>query len=791
MRSFSLLLTIALVLFCFSFTGCPAPGAGSRGTPSSEKAITAFSFPSLGVIGTINETSHTIATTVPVGTNVTALIATFSTTGTSVKVGSTTQVSGTTANNFTKPVTYTVKASDSSTQDYTVTVTVASDSAKTITAFGFVSPAVTGTITESTHSIAVILPYGSSKTALVATFSTTGQSVKIGAATQTSGVTSNSFSSPVTYTVWAADGSSQDYTVSVTVASNSAKAFAAFGFVSPAVTGTITESTHSIAVMLPYGSSKTALVATFSTTGQTVKIGTATQTSGVTSNSFSSPVVYTVGAADGSSQDYTVSVTVALNTAKTFTAFGFVSPAVSGAITESTHSIAVMLPYGSSKTALVATFSTTGQTVKIGSATQTSGVTSNSFSSPVTYTVAAADGSTQDYVVTVTVALNPAKAITSYSINGHSGIIDGNGIYVSLPYTTDITNLTATFTTTGQTAKIGSTLQTSGVTHVDFTAGGYWPQGVDYTVYAEDGTTQEWCVYLVLGTMGTLGPLVGWISFSTDGTSNIFSNDYTTINQITIATDSSVGLHVDTPPNIADIVFCGSDIYYTTIQGNGIYSIPASGGTPGTMYDFAGSLTYTAGNADGIGSNASFNAPKGIVSDGTYLYVADSGNKSIRKALISSTNVTTLQTSGFSNPVGITLYGSYLYVSDSGSECILRVDKTSGSVTTLAGSGTSGWADGVGTAAQFNGPNQLVCDGTYLYVVDEGNNALRRVTIDTTRADYGRVITLAKKYHGSVIGSPNPNKCQTSVEPKYGITIVGGIIYFCDYLTTSVIRKLQ
>jgi formylglycine-generating enzyme required for sulfatase activity len=88
--------------------------------PSSAKAITAFSL--AGVVGTINETGKTIAITMPSGTSVTALVATFTTTGASVAVGSIVQVSGTTPNNFTSSVTYTVTAADSSTQDYTVTV---------------------------------------------------------------------------------------------------------------------------------------------------------------------------------------------------------------------------------------------------------------------------------------------------------------------------------------------------------------------------------------------------------------------------------------------------------------------------------------------------------------------------------------------------------------------------------------------------------------------------------------------------------------------------------------------
>jgi hypothetical protein len=89
---------------------------------SSAKAITAFSFSS--GTGVINEASHTIAVNVSNGTNVTALVATFTNTGSSITVGATPQVSATTANNFTSAKTYTVAAANSTTQDYVVTVTV-------------------------------------------------------------------------------------------------------------------------------------------------------------------------------------------------------------------------------------------------------------------------------------------------------------------------------------------------------------------------------------------------------------------------------------------------------------------------------------------------------------------------------------------------------------------------------------------------------------------------------------------------------------------------------------------
>ena len=91
------------------------------------KSITAFSFTatansvlSADVTATISGTN--ITATVPLETNVTALIATFTITGESVSVRDTTQVSGTTANNFSSVVTYTVTAADGSTQDYAVSV---------------------------------------------------------------------------------------------------------------------------------------------------------------------------------------------------------------------------------------------------------------------------------------------------------------------------------------------------------------------------------------------------------------------------------------------------------------------------------------------------------------------------------------------------------------------------------------------------------------------------------------------------------------------------------------------
>jgi len=280
-------------------------GGGSTPPASSEKAITAFSV--AGVTATINETTKQIGVTVPNGTDVTALIASFTTTGSSVSVGGTAQVSGTTPNNFTSPVVYRVTAADASTADYTVTVTVAPSSAKRITTFSL--DGVTGTINETAKTIAVTMPYPNTRTGLVATFSADSTDVRIGGVLQSSGTTANTFTSPVVYRVTAADSSTADYTVTVTVAPSSDKELSTFSL--GGVTGSINQTAHTIGVNVPNGTSVTALVATFTTTGASVLVNAVTQTSGATANDFTNPVTYTVVAADSSTQNYVVTVTVA------------------------------------------------------------------------------------------------------------------------------------------------------------------------------------------------------------------------------------------------------------------------------------------------------------------------------------------------------------------------------------------------------------------------------------------------------------------------------------------------
>ena len=92
----------------------------------------------------------------------------------------------------------------------------------------------------------------------------------------------------------------------------------------------------------------------------------------------------------------------------TITSFNLTSPAAIGVVNNTNHTVAITVPYGTSVTSLTPTIVlATGATIS-----PTSGTAKN-FTSPVTYTVTAADSSTQPYIVTVTIAPNTPSVPTN------------------------------------------------------------------------------------------------------------------------------------------------------------------------------------------------------------------------------------------------------------------------------------------------------------------------------------------------------------------------------------------
>ena len=97
---------------------------GTRSLRSSGKDITAFTFPALNPPVTATISGTNINALVSMSTNVNNLVPSFSNSPLSaVYITGTKQISGVTTNNYTNPVTYTVKAEDGTSKTYTVTVT--------------------------------------------------------------------------------------------------------------------------------------------------------------------------------------------------------------------------------------------------------------------------------------------------------------------------------------------------------------------------------------------------------------------------------------------------------------------------------------------------------------------------------------------------------------------------------------------------------------------------------------------------------------------------------------------
>jgi sugar lactone lactonase YvrE len=124
------------------------------------------------------------------------------------------------------------------------------------------------------------------------------------------------------------------------------------------------------------------------------------------------------------------------------------------------------------------------------------------------------------------------------------------------------------------------------------------------------------------------------------------------------------------------------NLYVTDVEHAAILKITSSG----MISTVAGGQAL--GYADGPAESALFNKPMGIAIDGLgNLYVADAANGAIRKI----------------SPLGI--------------------------VSTIAGGKTIGYADGIGSAAEFNSPEGITIDAQgNLYVSDGCYGAIRKVS---------------------------------------------------------------
>lgn len=231
------------------------------------------------------------------------------------------------------------------------------------------------------------------------------------------------------------------------------------------------------------------------------------------------------------------------------------------------------------------------------------------------------------------------------------------------------------------------------------------------------------------------------------------------------------------------------NLYITDTYNHTIRQMALSG-TVWAVTTLSGS-SQQSGTTDGVGCAARFSSPLGVAVDsGSNVYLADCANHTIRKMTFSGTNwaVTTLAGSPgvsgtadgtgsaarFSSPAGLAVdSGSNVYVADSGNNTIRKV-RPDGTVVTIGGiPGLASGADGLGRAALFYAPCGVAVDGSgNIYIADTGNN---RISVGSQVVGSGSA-SLVTGTGATVSGAASPNGVDTNVHFQYGTTTSYGSV---------------
>jgi thiol-disulfide isomerase/thioredoxin len=155
------------------------------------------------------------------------------------------------------------------------------------------------------------------------------------------------------------------------------------------------------------------------------------------------------------------------------------------------------------------------------------------------------------------------------------------------------------------------------------------------------------------------------------------------------------------------------------------------------------------GYRDGSAEEASFSGPRGLAvsGDGRTLYVADTGNHTVRAIDVESGLVTTLAGIGrqgswppmggdagsvaLHSPWDLELVGDTLFVAMAGSHQIWTIDLVGLQATPFAGSGRESTDNGPRRSSGLAQPSGLASDGERLWFADAESSSIRVVADDT------------------------------------------------------------
>ena len=379
--------------------------------PSTETNIRAFYIEEQSALASINRENHTISIRVPFDVNLNGLVPIFTlSNGATATINSVVQESGIDNVDFTSSVIYLVTAEDGTTsQQWAVSIEKDAPPVFEFLTFSVPNQVLSSTINSEQRTVTNQVPFKADRSALIADFTlTNGAEARVGSIVQTSGITSNDFSNPVTYILTDPDQTvTYEWTVTITEAEpRTGTDFIIFSIPGQAQPAEISLNEHTITLLVPFNSDVSSATPTFSVSeGAVVQANSATQTSGISTIDLSQPVTYTVIAEDGIRQEWLVTVNeVPANTGTDFLQYSFDDQVGSTQIDPENHTINIFVLSDTDRSALIADFQLSpGASVQINGLEQISGVTINDFNQPLTYVITAQDGVTvQEWIVTVT-----------------------------------------------------------------------------------------------------------------------------------------------------------------------------------------------------------------------------------------------------------------------------------------------------------------------------------------------------------------------------------------------------
>ncbi len=126
-----------------------------------------------------------------------------------------------------------------------------------------------------------------------------------------------------------------------------------------------------------------------------------------------------------------------------------------------------------------------------------------------------------------------------------------------------------------------------------------------------------------------------------------------------------------------------------------------------------------------------FITPTAVAPSGTILYAAEQGIDRIRVIDRLLERTTELPVSGMTAPTDVLMRNDTLFIADRDAHQVFIWNRSTGAFTILAGTGQSGFRGDGGDARQawLQYPVALAASGRYLYVSDQGNNAIRRIDL--------------------------------------------------------------